>query len=55
VAAPSAPQVVESIRAAWLLSQELDTTPEFWTNLQANRDLALNRPDKKIDKLRLAS
>ena len=29
---------------AWLLSQALDTTPEFWINLQATYDLARSRP-----------
>lgn len=33
---------------AWLLAQALGTTPEFWTNLQANYDLASNRPERKI-------
>ena len=28
---------------AWLLSQALKTTPQFWMNLQTNYDLALNR------------
>ena len=40
---------------AWLLAQALDTTPEFWLNLQATYDLALSRPEKTILKLRLAS
>ena len=40
---------------AWLLAQALDTTPEFWINLQSGYDLALKRPEKKIAKLRLAS
>jgi len=40
---------------AWLLSQALDTTPEFWLNLQASYDLSMNRPEKQIEKLRLAS
>lgn len=38
---------------AWLLSQALDTTPEFWLNLQATYDLALNRPQRTIEKLRI--
>ena len=29
---------------AWLFSEAFKTTPEFWLNLQMNRDLALNRP-----------
>ena len=40
---------------AWKLSQALDTSPEFWLNLQASYDLALNRPEKTIEKLSLAS
>ena len=40
---------------AWLLSQALDTTPEFWLNLQANHDLAVNRPARKIRRLKRAS
>lgn len=39
---------------AWLLAQSLDTTPEFWVNLQTTYDLALNRPEKTILKLRMA-
>lgn len=40
---------------AWLLAQALDTTPEFWLNLQTTYDLALSRPQKAIVKLRIAS
>jgi len=40
---------------AWLLAQALDTTPEFWLNLQATYDLALSRPQKAIVKIRMAS
>ncbi len=39
---------------AWLLAQALDTSPEFWINLQANYDLAMNRPSKAIAPLRKA-
>jgi addiction module HigA family antidote len=39
---------------AWLLAQAFDTTPEFWINLQANHDLARNRPDKAIAPLKKA-
>ena len=39
---------------AWLLSQALDTTPQFWVNLQANFDLATNRPKKSVRKIRRA-
>jgi len=40
---------------AWLLSQAFNTTPEFWLNLQASYDLAVNRPAHKIKRLRSAS
>jgi addiction module HigA family antidote len=39
---------------AWLLSQALGTTPQFWVNLQTNHDLAMNRPRKTIRKVRRA-
>jgi addiction module HigA family antidote len=39
---------------AWLLSQALDTTPQFWVNLQANHDLATSRPKRSVRKLRRA-
>ena len=39
---------------AWLLSQALGTTPQFWVNLQANHDLALSRPRRTIRKVRRA-
>ena len=41
-------------QTAWLLAQALDTTPEFWINLQTNHDLARNRPDKAIPRLQAA-
>jgi len=37
---------------AWLLSQALGTTPQFWVNLQTNHDLAASRPRKTVRKLR---
>ena len=40
---------------AWLLSQALGTTPEFWLNLQAAYDLAVHRPGRTIRKMRKAS
>lgn len=40
--------------SAWLFSQAFGTTPEFWLNLQANYDLAKNRPDKTIKPLQEA-
>jgi antitoxin HigA-1 len=33
---------------AWLLAQAFGTTPQFWTNLQANYDLAASRPARSI-------
>ena len=39
---------------AWLLSQAFGTTPEFWTNLQANYDLTKNRPTKKVPPVKKA-
>ena len=38
-------------QTAWLLSQALNTTPEFWTNLQAVHDLARNRPAQPVERL----
>lgn len=40
-----------SPETAWLLSQALGTTPEFWLNLQANYDLSSNRPQRSVGKL----
>jgi addiction module HigA family antidote len=39
---------------AWLLSQAFGTTPEFWINLQANHDLAKNRPMRSVPPLQKA-
>ncbi|MEH6637661.1 MAG: HigA family addiction module antitoxin [Porticoccaceae bacterium] len=36
---------------AWLLSEALRTTPEFWLNLQSIHDLSANRPDNHIELL----
>ena len=33
---------------AWLLSQALGTTPEFWLNLQAAYDLSRSRPETAV-------
>ncbi len=41
-----------SSATAWLLSDALGTTPEFWMNLQAQHDLAISRPRKGIKRLR---
>ena len=40
---------------AWFLAQALNTTPEFWLNLQSAYDLAQNRPERKIKPLKIAS
>ena len=40
---------------AWLLAQALDTTPEFWLNLQSAYDLAKHRPARRIRRLRRVS
>ena len=39
---------------AWLFSQAFGTTPQIWVNLQANYDLAQNKPDRKVPQLRKA-
>lgn len=44
-----------SAETAWLLAEAFDTTPEFWSNLQAAFDLASNRPDRKVGRLRKVS
>ena len=36
---------------AWLLSQALNTTPEFWITLQATYDLSRSRPTRPVDRL----
>jgi addiction module HigA family antidote len=40
---------------AWLLAQALNTSPEFWLNLQSAYDLAVNRPRQKVSRLRRVS
>jgi antitoxin HigA-1 len=40
---------------AWLLAGAFQTTPQFWLNLQANYDLAVNRPDREIQPLSLVA
>jgi addiction module HigA family antidote len=40
---------------AWLLSQALGTTPEFWLNLQIAHDLAAKRPKRIVQRLRKVS
>ncbi len=36
---------------AWLLSEALSTTPEFWLNLQSVHDLSANCPQNHIEPL----
>ena len=36
---------------AWLLSEALRTTPEFWLNLQSIHDLSANRPRNHVKPL----
>ena len=36
---------------AWLLSEALSTTPEFWVNLQSVHDLSVHRPTNHIQPL----
>ncbi len=38
-------------QTAWLFSQALDTTPEFWINLQTAYDLARSRPAEPVQRL----
>ena len=37
---------------AWLFAGALGTTPQFWTNLQSQYDLARDRPARTIRRLR---
>lgn len=39
---------------AWLFSQAFGTTPQLWINLQTNFDLAKNKPERKIRRLKMA-
>ncbi len=38
-------------QTAWLFSQALNTTPEFWINLQTAHDLARSRPAERVQRL----
>jgi addiction module HigA family antidote len=40
---------------AWLLSQALNTTAEFWIHLQSAYDLARSRPAEPVERLTAAS
>ena len=41
--------------SAWLFSQALGTTPEFWMNLQTQHDLARARPERPLELIARAS
>jgi len=36
---------------AWLLSEALNTSPEFWLSLQATHDLSSHKPKKRVKPL----
>ena len=40
---------------AWLLSEALGTTPQFWINLQATYDLVTQRPTHHVKPIKRAS
>ena len=40
-----------SSATAWLFAEALETTPQFWLNLQMNRDLAITRPETPVKPL----
>ncbi|MBI4284691.1 MAG: HigA family addiction module antidote protein [Chloroflexi bacterium] len=40
---------------AWLLSQALGTTPQFWMNLQDAYDLTSKRPKRRVYRLTKAA
>ncbi len=40
---------------AWLFSQALGTTPEFWINLQSAYDLARSRPQRAVGRISAAA
>ena len=38
-------------QTAWLFAEALNTSPEFWLNLQALHDLSANRPEHHLQPL----
>ena len=44
-----------SPETAWLFSQALGTTPEFWINLQMAHDLARHLPSHRVDRIRITA
>ena len=43
-----------SPETAWLFAGALETSPEFWLNLQRGFDLATHRPTRNVTSLRRA-
>jgi len=43
-----------SPETAWLFSQALGTSPQFWMNLQTTYDLVHNKVDRKVPPLKHA-
>jgi addiction module HigA family antidote len=43
-----------SAETAWLLSEAFGTSPQFWSNLQANYDLAKGKPSRHVPKIKRA-
>ena len=40
-----------SPETAWLFSEALGTSPEFWLNLQTNYDLVRYRPRRQVERI----
>ena len=40
---------------AWLFSEALGTSPEFWLNLQSNYDLVRFRPKRQVKRMPVAA
>jgi addiction module HigA family antidote len=43
-----------SPETAWLLSEAFGTSPQLWTNLQVNYDLATHQPSRHVKRIRRA-
>lgn len=44
-----------SPETAWLFSEALNTSPEFWLNLQSAHDLSANRPTHHVEPLQAST
>lgn len=44
-----------SAETAWLLAEAFGTSPQFWVNLQSNYDLATNKPQRHVQKIKRVS